>query len=56
MAPGGQVSFNKRTHASTLYKAMAAKQRLEELERQNQGPPISNNKRMRVSNTEKQVT
>ena len=35
MAPGGQVSFNKRTHASTLYKAMAAKQRLEELERQN---------------------
>ena len=26
------VSFNKRTHASTLYKAIAAKQRLQELE------------------------
>ena len=32
---GHQVSFNKRTHASTLYKYQAAKQRLEELERQN---------------------
>ena len=53
----GQVSFNKRTHASTLYKAMAAKQRLEELERLNTGNmvPATNatnlghcNKRMRV--------
>ena len=27
------VSFNKRTHASTLYKAVVANQRLEQLER-----------------------
>ena len=27
------VSFNKRTHASTIYKQMAAKHRLRELER-----------------------
>ena len=47
---GHQVSFNKRTHASTLYKYQAAKQRLEELERQNSHDQDSGpSKRMRLS-------
>lgn len=47
---GHQVSFNKRTHASTLYKYQAAKQRLEELERQNSHDHESGpSKRMRLS-------
>ena len=48
---GHQVSFNKRTHASTLYKYQAAKQRLEELERQNSQDNQDNgpSKRMRLS-------
>jgi hypothetical protein len=32
LAQQNQLTINKRTHASTLYKAMAAKNRLEELE------------------------
>ena len=31
--PHHSVSFNKRTHASTLYKAVLANKRLEQLER-----------------------
>ncbi len=30
-----QVNFNKRTHASTIYKTIQAEKRLEQLERQN---------------------
>ena len=49
------MSFNKRTHASTLYKAVIAKQRLEQLENQTQQASLCPTKRMRSDSNISQV-